>query len=75
MSINNGLTEKSEKQTRLNTEVDGGGRSEQMVLSEDEETEAQKKQRRLENAGPPSFYEADIERYKRKFDGSLKLRN
>ena len=43
MSINNGLTEKSEKQTRLNTEVDGGRRSEQMALSEDEETEAQKR--------------------------------
>ena len=43
------------------------------IVSDDmEETEEEKRQRRLENAKPPSFYEADIEKYYKKFDSSLK---
>lgn len=43
--------------------------------NEECETEAEKKQRLLESAGPPCFYEADIEKYKMKFDKSLQKRD
>ena len=74
MSLNNGSIERASR-SRLNTEGNIGSRAEHNMLSDEEDSEAQKKQRRMENAGPPSFYEADIERYKRKFDGSIKLRH
>ena len=46
------------------------------IMSDDmKETEVEKRQRRLKNAKPPSFYEADIEKYYKKFDSSLKQRS
>ena len=39
-----------------------------------EEDELDDKQRKLEQLGPPNFYEADLDRYYKKFDKSLQER-